>query len=151
MAGPRGSHLPPSGAERYVLGGDDTALPAVSRWMRTLGPTTPLTVLLEVTDEDDERYPLPAPGPDQTVRWLHRRGAAAGAPTPLQDAVRALTPPTGAVYWWFAGESTGLKDVRRYLRRELGLPKESVDVDGYWRRGEAEHDHHAPVDPDDPH
>ena len=36
------------------------------------------------------------------------------------------------------------------LRRELGLGPEQVVASGYWRRGVAGLDHHAPVDPDDP-
>ena len=36
-----------------------------------------------------------------------------------------------------------MKSIRRWLRRELGLPKPQVIVDGYWRRGIADHDHHT--------
>ena len=44
----------------------------------------------------------------------------------------------------------GLKSAAGYLRRELGLPKEQVDAHGYWKKGEANLDHHAPLDPSDP-
>lgn len=36
-----------------------------------------------------------------------------------------------------------MKPIRRYLRRELGLPKQQVDVDGYWKKGTANLDHHS--------
>jgi NADPH-dependent ferric siderophore reductase len=53
-------------------------------------------------------------------------------------------------YIWAAGEASGLVPVRRRLRRELGLDQNDVKVDGYWKLGVAELDHHAPLDPDDP-
>ena len=41
-----------------------------------------------------------------------------------------------------AGEANALKPIRRYLRRELGLSKDQVEVDGYWKKGDANLDHH---------
>jgi NADPH-dependent ferric siderophore reductase len=49
-----------------------------------------------------------------------------------------------------AGEATMLAPLRRYLRRELGLPAEQVSASGYWKRGIVNLDHHAPLDPSDP-
>ncbi len=146
-AGPRGSKLVPTGAQWYVLGGDETAMPAISRWLEELGPHARATVLIEVHDGDDEAYPLPG-GHD--VHWLHRGDAEPGTTELLVAAVRGLELPEGPGLLWFGGESGSLKPVRRYLRRELGLDRTWVVVDGYWKRGTAEHDHHAPVDPDDP-
>src|SRR5699024_1423653 len=84
--------------------------------------------------------PLP-PGAD--VEWV----LGDFEPEPY---VRERDVSTGTGFIWAAGESTSLIGVRRYLRRELGLPKQQVDVDGYWRKGVADADHHAPIDPDDP-
>lgn len=150
LAGPRGSHLVPTEVDRYVIGGDETALPAISRWLRALAPDVPVTVLIEVNDAADESYPLALEGAGRTVQWLHRATAAPGSTTLLDEAVRALDAQDGTVFWWFGGESASLIPVRRYLRRELGLDKTAVDISGYWKRGAAEHDHHAPVDPGDP-
>ena len=74
----------------------------------------------------------------------------AGSTTLLADAVQEQPQRDGAGFWWLAGESQSLIAPRRYLRRELGLPQDAVDCSGYWKRGAAEHDHHAPVDPGDP-
>jgi len=49
-------------------------------------------------------------------------------------------------YAWFAGEAGALRAVRRHLRDEAGLGADRVEVDGYWRRGVADHDHHQPVE-----
>src|SRR5699024_4083598 len=131
-----------------VIGGDETALPAIARWLDVLPPEAPVTVLVEVADAEDESYPLAATG--RTVRWLHREGAEPGATTLLDEAVRSLEVSGGVTFYWFGGEAASLVPVRRYLRRELGLDKDAVDISGYWKRGTAEHDHHAPVDPSDP-
>ena len=58
--------------------------------------------------------------------------------------VRTLAElPDGDGFVWVAGEAVSVRPLRRYLRDELGLARGSVDVDGYWRRGVAGHDHHA--------
>jgi len=48
--------------------------------------------------------------------------------------------PTGpsALYAWLAGEAGVVKDLRRHLVREVGVPGGSVAFMGYWRRGRAE-------------
>src|SRR5699024_3722268 len=137
----------PRGAGWYVIGGDETALPAISRWLGELGPDALVQVFIEVQDAADESYPLPS-GHD--ITWLHRGTAPTGTTELLAEAVRDLGAPQGPGYYWFAGEAGSLKPLRRHLRRELGLDKSWVTVDGYWKRGTAEHDHHAPVDPEDP-
>src|SRR5690625_4394558 len=100
-AGPRGSRLLPRAAQWYIIGGDETALPAISRILTELGSRTRATVLLEVTDQDDETYPLP-PGHD--VRWLHR--STATSENVLEAAVRDIAVPEGPGLFWFGGEST---------------------------------------------
>lgn len=147
VAGPRGSHLPPQHASRYVLGGDESALPAIARWLQLLPADADVTVLAEVQDADDEAY-LAELGSPHAVTYLHRGAAEPGTTTLLADATRALGHRDA--FYWFGGESNSLVPVRRYLRRELGLDQSAVDCSGYWKRGTPEHDHHAPVDPSDP-
>jgi NADPH-dependent ferric siderophore reductase len=129
--GPRGSVCHPAGYARYLLLGDETALPALGRWLEDLPAGAEVTALVATEDPEDATY-LDHPA----VRWV--------APGNLEEAVRALPAPDGDTYVWGAGEAGSLVPVRRYLRRELGLPKHQADVDGYWKRGEANFDHHAP-------
>jgi NADPH-dependent ferric siderophore reductase len=153
VAGPRGSRLAPEGVDWWLLGGDETALPALARWLEVLPAGVPVHVLIEVSGPDDEAYLDDVEGAradGRQVTWLHRRGAAPGTTTLLADAVRALEVPTGVGFTWFGGEAGSLRAVRRHLRNERGLAAEQVDVSGYWKCGTANHDHHAPVDPDDP-
>ncbi|MFD1506220.1 siderophore-interacting protein [Georgenia yuyongxinii] len=150
VAGPRGSKLAPTGADWFVLGGDETALPALARWLRVLPESARVTVLVEAQDTADEAYLEDLAGPHRQIHWLHRGDAAPGTTTLLEDAVRALPLAEGTGYWWFGGEAAMLKPVRRHLRRELGLDASTVECSGYWKRGTAGHDHHAPIDPEDP-
>jgi NADPH-dependent ferric siderophore reductase len=142
VAGPKSSKLVPDGLTSLVLVVDETAFPAAARWLRLTPPEVPVTVLLDAHDElgDALQYFVGLPGVERaTVR----------AGVDLEATLRSLPIDTGTVVF-LAGEATTLIPLRRYLRRELGLGKDQVIASGYWKRGVAGLDHHAPVDPDDP-
>ncbi|MFG1791122.1 siderophore-interacting protein [Nocardia sp. NPDC049149] len=140
--GPRGSHIYPVGYDSYLLVADETALPALSRWLEELPVGKEVIALIEVRDAADE-IALPEWA---RVRYLHRNDAAPGTTTLLADAVRALEPPSGRLFAWAAGEADSLKPIRRYLVDALKLPKTQLKIDGYWRRGTVNLDHHAEED-----
>lgn len=144
IAGPRGSHLPPTGARRVILGADESALPAFARWIEMFPEETEILGFAELDNPADAAYLDPDHVHRARVVWLDK---AEGV---LERALRGLGPIGDDTFVWFAGEATTLIPIRRYLRRELGLPASQVKIDGYWRRGEAGRDHHAPIDPSDP-
>lgn len=144
IGGPRGSRLPPTGASRFVLGADETALPALARWVEILPPEIEILALAELDNQSDAAYLEPAHIHRARVVWLDK---AAGT---LERAIRGLGPIGPDTFVWIAGEAENLVPIRRYLRRELGLPPAQVTMSGYWKRGEAGRDHHAPIDPSDP-
>jgi NADPH-dependent ferric siderophore reductase len=150
VAGPRGSALPPAGADHFLLGGDETALPALARWLEAVPAGVPADVLLEVSDPADADYLADVARPEHTVHALLRDGREPGTTTLLLDGARALPARQGTGYAWFAGEATSLVSLRRWLRAESGLDRGNVTVDGYWKRGVVARDHHAPLDPADP-
>lgn len=129
--GPRSSYHPPAGSDHLILVADDTGLPAAAAILEQRPDGMPATVLAEV-DHEAEHQALPD-GPGIDVTWLYRRGAAPGTTTLLADAVRALVWPAGRPYVWGGAESHAMTAVRKYVRHELGLPRESVDLVGYWR------------------
>ena len=142
IAGPRGSRGVPAGISRAILFADETALPSITRWLDLLPSTVPVEIIAMVGDGSWLADYL---GP--TAATVHVTGRdASGA---LQT-LAGLAPIDESTFVWAAGEATQLVPIRRHLRRELGLPKEQVVVDGYWRRGAADFDHHAPLDPTDP-
>ncbi|UNX56172.1 siderophore-interacting protein [Georgenia sp. TF02-10] len=150
VAGPRGSKLPPAGAAHVLLGGDETALPALARWLEALPADLPVDVLLEVADPADAGYLEGSTTPGTRLHVLARGGAAPGTTTLLAEAARALPPRPGPGFAWFAGEAGSLVPLRRWLRHDSPFHRGNVAVDGYWKRGVVALDHHAPIDPADP-
>lgn len=146
VAGPRGSRLAPTEVMKAVLIADESALPALSRWVDMLPTSTEIVAIIEIGDDELEGYFGELQREQFSVEWLYRSDGAGQ----LEESVRSLGPLDEHTYVWAAGEAGALVPVRRHLRRELGLGKEQVDVDGYWKRGITNRDHHDPVDPTDP-
>lgn len=140
MVGPRGSRLVKDVFPWYVLAADETALPAFARWLEHLRPGVPVTAYVEVQDADDEISLESAA--DLTVHWLHRGEREPGTTTLLADAVMVHEFPDRDGYVWAAGEAIGIKPLRSYSGRGMGFVPENWKVDGYWRLGVADHDHH---------
>lgn len=144
VGGPRGSRLPPTGAGRVVLAGDESSLPALARWIELLPEETEIFGFVELDNPSDAAYLNPDHVHRARIVWLDKADGV------LERAIRSFGPIDDATFLWIAGEATSLIPIRRYLRRELGLAQPQVSIDGYWRLGEANRDHHAPIDPDDP-
>lgn len=141
VLGPRGTLHIDRGYDYHLLGADETALPAVARRIEDLPRDARVLALLEVADAREEQY-IDAPE-GASITWLHRDGAAPGTTDLLDRALAGLTLPEGTGFAWFGGEADSLKPVRRRLK-EMGFVRNSTSVvDGYWRRGAANHDHHA--------
>ncbi|MFD6176586.1 SIP domain-containing protein, partial [Isoptericola sp. NPDC060282] len=53
------------------------------------------------------------------------------------DAVRAAAGefPAGAPHVFLHGEAGCVRDLRRWVRTQLGVPRELLSASGYWRRG----------------
>lgn len=144
VGGPRGSHLLPTGASRFVLGADESALPALARWIELLPDEMEILAFVQLDNQSDAAYLEPDHVHKARVVWLDK------AEGTLERAIRSLGPIGPDTFVWAAGEAEALVPIRRYLRRELELPSAQVKMTGYWKRGEAGRDHHAPIDPSDP-
>lgn len=132
FVGPVVSRAMPQEAEWWLVAGDDTALPAIARLLDELPEHARAQVFVE-TAEDEHRQELrELPGVELT--WLSRRGADAGTTTLLLDAVRHAAWWNGTPFAWVAGEQAAVRDIRRHLVEERGMPKESIEFTGYWRR-----------------
>lgn len=132
IAGPKSSSRHPEQVDWTLVAGDETALPAIGRWLETWPAGARGQVFVEIA-EDAHRQDLPVPDGVE-LTWLSRDGAAPGTTTLLFDALRAAEWWDGRVFAWVAGESLTLTPIRRWLRNDKGLGKEQVEVTGYWRR-----------------
>jgi NADPH-dependent ferric siderophore reductase len=133
IAGPTVGQAFPHDVDAFVVAGDETALPAIGRFLEERPADVPTRVVVEVAGPQDEQELRVDDAVDLT--WLHRpAGAEPGTTTAILDAVRALDWPAGVVYAWMAGESTAARDVRTHWRADRAVPRDCLDVSGYWRR-----------------
>lgn len=120
-------------ADWHLLMGDETALPAIGRWLEEAPAGTRAQVVVEVPSSADRQQIQTRA--DAQITWLVRPdGTAPGHSTQLFDTLRGLQLPEGRGYVWCAGETLTMAPIRRYLRGDLALPKQDVEVVGYWRR-----------------
>lgn len=139
VMGPRGNKIFPQNYAWYLLAGDESVLPALGRFAEELPQSARAHIVAEVADASERRDLTDRSGID--VSWVLRSEEGDGG---LERALRAVALPQGEDWFVFAaGEAGALKPIRDYFRRELGLPKERVVVDGYWKRGLANLDHHS--------
>ncbi|MEV0222109.1 siderophore-interacting protein [Streptomyces sp. NPDC050704] len=134
LSGPSTSKAFPVGADWWLVAGDDTALPAIGRLLDELPSDARAQVFIEIAEDAHRQELRELPGVD--VTWLVRSGATAGAASPLTEAVRGTQWWSGQAFVWLAGEHMAVRDIRRHLVEDRGVPKEDIDFAGYWRRSE---------------
>ncbi|MFG2428470.1 SIP domain-containing protein [Streptomyces sp. NPDC048590] len=139
LSGPRTSKTLPAGADWWLVAGDDTALPAIGRLLDELPADARAQVFIEIAEDAHRQELRELPGVE--VTWLVRSGSAdgsgapaAGTASPLTEAVRGTGWWPGQAFVWLAGEHTAVRDIRRHLVEDRGVPKEDIDFTGYWRR-----------------
>ncbi|AIY02523.1 hypothetical protein ART_2924 [Arthrobacter sp. PAMC 25486] len=155
-----GIEYAPGEAERVLLVGDETAVPAIAAILETLPPHISGHAVLEVPSAEDF-LDISTPA-NVEVRWLARGAKDHGEE--LSRHVRALVVPAACevgeepedvdvdatilwetpaataghgLYAWIAGEAATIKALRRYLVRDVGMDRNSVAFMGYWRKGQA--------------
>ncbi|MFR4188365.1 MAG: siderophore-interacting protein [Corynebacterium variabile] len=137
IAGPSSSRSLPEGADWLLIAGDDTATPAIARFLEDLPADARGQVFLEVAEESHV-YDL-RELPNMEVTWLPRNGVSAEASTFLADAVAAADWQGGQCFAWLAGgEQSVVRDLRRPLIEQRGLDKAWIDFTGYRKRERVE-------------
>ena len=134
VGGPRGSILIPDDYDTYLLAGDETALPAIARFLEEMRPGIRADVLIEVASWQEERH-LPTAA-NASITWLSRDDRPASTSILLEQALRALTLPHGDVHAWLAGEIEVVRRLRDVLVADKALPRTRIRAAGYWRVGE---------------
>lgn len=125
VIGPGGGYFP--AADGLLIGGDETALPAIARILEALPEGAGAHAIIGVRHAD-ARMDIAAPA-GATVEWvvgddaaLCRRMAAAALPEGSDPAI------------WFAGEAETARHLRSVFRSRSGLTARQVSCAGYWRR-----------------
>ncbi|GHB13726.1 siderophore-interacting protein [Salinicola rhizosphaerae] len=133
MAGPYGRGVAP--ASRYLLAGDETALPAISRLLETLPATATVEAWLEVESPVDE-LALSVPAHCR-INWRHRCRGHAPSEQLASAVIEAMPAAREDLFVWFAGEAEVSQRLRKRLKKEFSLDKGQHLVTGYWKRESA--------------
>lgn len=136
LLGPSGGKVPP--ADHYIMAGDETALPAISRLLGDLPAHCRGIAFIEVQNRDEiQQIPHPE---NVELRWLPRGLDHPGTTNLLQDAIAALPRPSAqeTYFAWVSCEFTACNSIRTHLRKNWGATKGSYLATSYWRRGECE-------------
>ena len=125
---PCGIYGRPETLTRQILVADEPGMPAALRLAELTADTVRTLLLLEVRST---AHRLLADTDDVEYRWLDGTGNGHGASGVL-DALRELAPGDDT-YVWVSTEGRTNRAVRRYLRREVGLPADHYTCGAYWQ------------------
>jgi NADPH-dependent ferric siderophore reductase len=129
LRGPGGAYTPDPEADWHLMVGDAAVIPAIAASLARVPEGVPVHVLIAV-DGPEEEQPLTTPG-DLRLRWLPDDDA-------LVAAVSDLDFPAGSVHAFVHGEASTVRELRRTLLVDRGLPREALSVSGYWKRTRTE-------------
>jgi NADPH-dependent ferric siderophore reductase len=136
IAGPRAGFRLGKTTNSLLIGGDETALPAIASILASLPAGFVVQAYIEVADLG-ERQDFTT-NAEIDISWLPRNGASAGTTTLLQDAiVKAPLPRDGEL--WVAGEARAIQVIRNHFRAASTTPPPVITASGYWKRGEKDH------------
>ncbi|MER6995909.1 siderophore-interacting protein [Streptomyces sp. NPDC000410] len=134
LLGPGGGYAPDPAADWHLLAGDESALPAIAAALEQMPTGAVVHAFVEVAGPAEEQKITTPDG--VTVTWLHRGDRAVGEA--LITAVRDLAFPPGDVHAFVHGEAGAVKDLRRHLRLDRGVPLARLSISGYWRLGKSD-------------
>ncbi len=138
LMGPAPGYRIDTGADWFVLAGDDTALPAIETILAELPARARALVFVEVVDGGEARE-LRSPA-RVDVQWVVRPGEPAPPGQALDAALRALPalpPGPGRIY--VGCESTAMRRIRDFWVKERGVQVRNVVARGYWKQGNPNH------------
>ncbi|MGL4832454.1 MAG: siderophore-interacting protein, partial [Propionibacteriaceae bacterium] len=119
--------------DSYVLVADEAAFPALSRWCEEAPKASRLRIFVVADAAFAQALP-----PRENIEMMM------GTAESVLEAL-ATTPPTVAEYLWAAGEISLVRAVRG-IAQEAGIPADQQHLNGYWRAGQENYDHHQPLD-----
>lgn len=136
FVGPGGAYAPSAEADWHLFIGDESALPAIAAALEALPAGARAKVFCEVGGPEDEQALTCAAQPcdGELITWVHRTGEG----SLLVDVVTGWTFPEGSPQVFLHGDAGFVKDLRRHLRGERGVPVSALSASGYWRRGRTE-------------
>jgi len=133
VGGPGPAKRLPEGFDFYLVAGDMTALPAIAVNLEALPKDAQGVAVIEIQSEADA-IQIAAPEGIH-IDWVINPEPGTQALL-LADRLRTHTIPEDArVAGWAACEFSSMRELRKYLREELGLGPRELYISSYWKHG----------------
>lgn len=130
ISGPGVGYEFPADADRLLVLGDETAIPAIRQLVEMAPDSLTLLVRVEVVDAA-ARIEL-SPRADHEVRWhVTPEGRIPGGL--LAETVEAIGGLSDGTDVWAAGEASSMQRIRNHLFKTLGVERSRATVRGYWK------------------
>ena len=129
LSGPGAGYTVDGDAGRFVIAGDESALPAISQLLGALPGHADVDVAIEV-GAVEARTELPA-HPRSEITWLDAAPAAAPGEAMVEWIGRRAIDAATRV--WAAGEAAAVHQIRKVLDG-AGVQRSQMSVRGYWKR-----------------
>lgn len=136
IGGPKGSMIIPMDFAGYVLIGDETALPAISRRLEELPQDAQVVVIAEVDSLQDQLL-WDCPQNTQII-WLQRMGSPMGQVDLFLQALKQVSWPKEDTHVWIATETNVARQLRKVFIDEYGVDKNYIKAAGYWQQGKSD-------------
>ena len=137
IGGPRGSKLIIGDIERWLLIGDETALPAIARRLEDAKAEQKMVCIITVPGEADRQsFETSA---DAEIIWVHRDELGV-SPTDHQSLIDTLSKLDlgEGDFVWLAAEGGVTRKLRAHLMEDRGLDAKWIKATGYWVAGSAD-------------
>jgi NADPH-dependent ferric siderophore reductase len=132
ISGPGRGYEIPAAAQRLLLAGDETAIPAISQLLEVIPSSVGVRVIVEIATPEAE---LSLPGRAEVEWVLSVSGEPPGGA--MVDAVRR-DPFADDAHLWVAGEAAAVQRIRKHAFDERAIPRSHAVIRGYWKFGRAE-------------
>ena len=131
VSGPGRGYTINSNASDYLIGGDESAIPAIRQLLVAMPTSIPARVGIEVASLGARVELVHAD--HVTIDWLTTIQSAPPG-TALADAAIGA-PIARDTHVWIAGEAAAVQRVRRHLFAEREFARAQATIRGYWKHG----------------
>jgi NADPH-dependent ferric siderophore reductase len=133
ISGPGRGYSVDADAPAFLVGGDESAVPAIEQVLAAVAETAPsadVETHIEITHPEAK---LDLAGGRPEVHWHVLPPGARPGDELVEAMTNAVVKPDTRV--WAAGEAAAVQRIRRHLFDNAGVPRDHATVRGYWKLG----------------